>query len=137
MIKVIRCASMLLAFSINVVGAEPLSSEQRSVTEFIKKMYSYGADTFEFGRFNGHYDAEKFCALMEDFFQKQILTPLIKNQGCDPADVLIRYPGAGSEELGYNAKPGQLPKPKLSTPKIEGDKASVSATSEFGKRSFF
>jgi len=132
----VRNALLALLVFVQMASAASLSPEQKDVTAFMEKMYSYGAGTFEFGRFNGHYDPKKFCDLMHDFFADWLLSPLVKNQGCD-IGASVRYPGAGEEEMGYLAKKGQMPMPKLSIPLVEGNKARIEATSKYGKTIFF
>jgi hypothetical protein len=80
-------------------------------------MYSYSAGTFEYGEFQGKYEPERQCLLMEEFFLKKFISRPDKIRSCKiGTDTYIRYPGAGSEDLSENIKKGQMPKPKLSIP---------------------
>ena len=130
-----RYAVWLLLVLTNAACAAVLTPEQKEVFVFMQKMYSYSADTFEFGEFGGNYLPKKQCMLMQEFFLESLLDKPQNNKSCNLG---IRYPGAGSEELRYNSKPGQMPKPNLSTPKVEGDKATISvSTKDYGKVQFF
>ncbi len=135
MMKAIRVAALAFLSWTQLAWAATPTSEQKEVTAFVQKVYSYSANMFEFGYFNGNFEPDKQCALMEKFFVRRLITRPEKSQGCDAA---ARYPGAGSEDLGDNRYPGQMPKPKLSTPIVEGDKATISAkTKEFGSVLYF
>lgn len=135
MMKVIRYAGWALLVTTNAACAGSVALEQKEVSEFVQRMYSYSANMFEFGEFGGSYAPSKQCMLMQDFFLENLVVRSQNGRGCNLG---IRYPGVGSEELSYKGKLGQMPKPKLSTPIIEGDKATISAsTKDYGKVQFF
>jgi len=135
MMKAIRYAALALLTWVQLACAATPTSEQKEVTAFIQKMYSYSPNMFEFGYFKGNFEPDKQCALMEEFFVKNLIVRPKKSQGCDAG---IRYPGAFGDVLSENRNPGEMPKPKLSAPIVEGDKATISAeTKEFGKVVYF
>jgi len=136
MMKAIRYVALAALTWAQLACAATPTPEQKEVTAFMHKMYSYSANMFEFGRFNGTYNPGDFCTLMGDFFVGSLIARPEKNKGCDVA--FIRYPGAGSEDLGLNRNSGEMPKPKLSPPIVEGDKATVtSETKKYGRTVFF
>jgi len=126
--KLARNALWVMLAFVKMTNAATLTAEQNQAAEFIQKMYSYSAGAFEFGYFQGKYEPDRQCLLMEEFFLKKLIPKPEKDQGCDIGTRrYIRYPGVGDIELSESKKMGQMPRPKLSIPLIEGDKARVEA----------
>ena len=139
MTKALRGLAMCLLAWSGVALALTQTMEQLEVTGFMQKLYSYSANMFEGRIFNGKDNPQKQCVLLREFFSANVLTPEDSRwHGCDiVGNVFIRYPGLASEDFDIYGGPGAIKKPKLSVPLVDGDKASVSAVSEFGKTVYF
>jgi len=136
--KLARNSFLVLFVFVQMASSATLTPEQKEAISFIQKMYSYGAGTFEFSEFKGKHEPDRQCLLVEEFFLKNLISRPEKIGGCKVgAGTYIRYPGAGSEELSENTRKGQMPRPKLSIPVVEGDKARIEAASKYGKTVFF
>lgn len=137
--KNLICNVLFALFTfVQIANAAHLTQEQQEATAFIQKMYSYSAELFEFSELQGKHEPDRHCLLMEDFFVKKLISRPEKNQGCEIGTRrYIRYPGVDDIELSESKKQGKMPRPKLSIPLIEGDKAWIEATSKYGKTIYF
>jgi hypothetical protein len=111
-----------------------LTPEQNAIKLLIKNMYAIDPDTFEYAEFGGKYkngevvvkgkyDPDRQCRLLADFLVKEAI---IKNkrakQGCKSG---FRYPSVDDMELSSATRIEPLPKPRINTPLVDGDKAKV------------
>lgn len=128
---------VLLLMLTHAVNAATSALEKNQVISFMRKMYSYSMNMFEAAEFQGKYAPDKQCALMEEFFSKDLILRKEKRQGCDVGDVFIRYPGFSGADFDIYGGPGEMPKYKLGIPNIEEGKASISVKIEFGSVLFF
>ncbi|MBT0570050.1 hypothetical protein KIK84_06925 [Curvibacter sp. CHRR-16] len=116
--------------------AAGMTPEQKEVLKFIQKMYSYSANTFEYGYFGGKFNPKEHCKFLDKFFVNELITPASGTQSCDAPN--IRYPEAGSEDLSMNRNAGELPQPTIGVPIIDGDKATIRVeTKEYGAILYF
>ncbi len=134
-----RNAFLALLVFVKMASAASLTPEQKEAAAFIQKMYSYSANMFEAGEFKGgHYDPEKFCKLMDEFFLPKLLNPLVGKHGCDvKAKAFIRYPALSGTDFDIYGAQGTIKKPKIAPPFVEGNKSSIAVTTEFGRTIFF
>jgi hypothetical protein len=109
----------------SVLFAAPLTEDQKDVTSFISKIYSLSAESFEYAEFNGKYLPAKRCELYRQFFTSNLIRKKTDSIGCETN--YVRYPSLGSEDLAGPYALTPLPKPKISVPIINGDKAQVEA----------
>jgi hypothetical protein len=139
MIKLVSNVSLALLLMVGSVFAATQTADQKTVVAFVQKMYSYSANMFEGGIFDGKDNPQKQCLLLRGFFLPNLLTPEDKKwHGCEIAvKVFLRYPGIPSEDFDIYGAPGAIKKPKFSQLTVEGAKASIAATTEFGTTVFF
>jgi hypothetical protein len=119
--KMLSVFVLLWVLALDVVAA-PLTAEQNEVTQFIVKLYSHNGSMFEMGRFNGNYNPKKHCEFLKEFLEKNLMESN-GSAGCESYN--MRYPSLSSEDLSGPWSLDPLPRPKISTPIIDGDRASV------------
>ena len=136
---IIMLVTFMLVIS-RIAEAETLTPDQALVKALIQRMYAIDREQFEAATFGaqynkhrdkvvaGKYDPSRQCRLLGEFLVKEVV---IKekgvNQGCmTGVDGYFRYPG--EDILGEGARETPLPKAKISTPEIQGDKARVYVT---------
>lgn len=113
-------------------SAVVLIKTQNDINRFISHLYSYSADTFEMGEFDGKYQPLKSCLLYKLVVTDALIKKAKSSPGCEP--LLIRYPSLGPEDLSL---PGALPRPRIGIPKVDGEKASVDVVVAGGKSIFY
>lgn len=117
--------AVLCIFISSVLLAAPLTEDQRKVNDLITKLYSYSGEEFEVGRFDGKFIPTKLCDFYAKFFAPKLITKPTNYPGCEVQ--LNRYPSLGSEDLMGPYALSPLPKPQITIPIVNGDKAQIEA----------
>lgn len=107
----------------NSLFAAPLTVEQKEVSILVMKLYSYSGEEFEAGRFDGKFIPTKLCSFYSNFFISRLIKKPKNYAGCEVE--LNRYPSLGTEDLTGPYALTPLPKPQISVPIINGDKAQI------------
>ena len=129
--RTMRILISLITVGINALFIQPIFanqslSEQAETKRFIQAMYTHDPAKFEHGNFKGKYSPQEHCKLLREYFNdnmiKKTLTPT--GETCDIE--YLRYPTLSSEDVSIATRIYPIPKPSISPPAINNNKATIS-----------
>lgn len=137
------CGLLALLMANMAWSADTQTLEQKEVTQFIEKMYSYDPETFEFGYFlkktgapllrnqvPATYSAIKFqpektCSFLGLFFDDGVLKKKKGKSGGDNCEAPDRYPFLSDDNRSSVTRYEDIPAPYIKPPVIYGGRAKV------------